>query len=66
MGIQIVQMKGPVNFKNLLLQNHRANFNQIHSKMHPWVKEIHVSANEGPRPFPSWNINEIVKYTNEI
>ena len=33
--------------KNLLVQNHWANFNQI-GTMHPWVKGMQVCSNEGP------------------
>ena len=46
------------NFKNLLLKNHWVNFNQTWQK-HPWVMGIHVSSNEGSRPFPRGDNNKI-------
>ena len=47
-------------FKNLLLQNHWANFPHIVT-MHPWVKGIQVCSNEGPRPFPRGDDYKLAK-----
>ena len=43
---------------HLLLQNHWANL--IHTN-YPWLKGIQVCSNEGPRPFPRGDNNEIAK-----
>ena len=48
------------NFKNLLLKNHWANFNQTWHKA-PLGEGIQVCSNEGPRPFPRGDNYEIAK-----
>ena len=45
------------NLKNLLLKNHRANFNQLGTK-HPWMMGNHVCSNERPCPFPMGDNSE--------
>ena len=34
--------------------------------MYPWVKEIQVCSNEGPRPFPRGGKNKIAKICGQI
>jgi hypothetical protein len=48
-------------FKNLLLQNHWANFNQTYGTNYPWVEGIQVCSYEGDSPSPRGDNSERVK-----
>jgi hypothetical protein len=73
-GIQVCSNKGPGPlqrggnhkngvglFKNLLLQNHWANFNQTWHKYYPWVKGIQICSKEGDSPSPRGDNSKRVK-----
>jgi hypothetical protein len=50
-------------FKNLLLQNHRANFNQTWRRS-SFGEEIQVYSNEGDKPSPRGDNSKRVKIHN--
>ena len=52
-------------FKNLLLQNHWANFNQSWHKAY-LIKEDSNCSNKRPRPFPREKISKKLKYIDHI